>query len=223
MNFPVEQPYNPLDKLRLAESVVRALLEREPRPLPPEPFQGAGIYAIYYVGPFAAYAPITDQNRDGQLTLPIYVGKAIPAGGRQGGFGLSPKPTSALFTRLNQHASSVNDAISLDLPDFVCRYLVVDDIWIPLAENLLISRYKPLWNVCVTGFGNHDQGVTRQQARRSAWDALHEGRPWAARFQPHGQSVELILARIAHFFEHPEVATAAADAYLRTEDDSGVV
>src|SRR5205823_4815024 len=128
MNFQIEQPYNPLDKLRLAESVVRALLERDARPLPPSPFQGAGIYAIYYLGLFEAYRPNSYQNRDGRLGLPIYVGKAIPAGGRQGGFGLAPNPTTALFTRLSQHASSVNDAYNLDLADFACRYLVVDDI-----------------------------------------------------------------------------------------------
>lgn len=219
----MEQPYNPLEKLRLAESVVSALLNRQAHALPPDvSFQGAGIYAIYYVGAFEAYRPMTEQNRHG-LNSPIYVGKAVPPGGRQGGFGLSSRPTSALFSRLNQHASSINDATNLHISDFLCRYLVVDDIWIPLAENLLIDRYKPLWNVCVSGFGNHDQGATRVQARRSAWDTLHEGRAWATRFQPHGQTVDQILTRISEFFSRPDIAAAATDEYLSSEDDSGIV
>lgn len=109
-------PYNPLDKLRLAESVVGALLRQEARRLPPEPsFQGAGIYAIYYLGTFEAYSPVAEQNQHGRLNLPIYVGKAVPPGGRQGGFRLPSRPTSALFTRLGQHASSINDATNLDI------------------------------------------------------------------------------------------------------------
>lgn len=45
-----ERPYNPLDRRSLADSVVDALLRRTPVELPPsEPFQGAGVYAIYYI------------------------------------------------------------------------------------------------------------------------------------------------------------------------------
>jgi len=40
--------YDPLDYENLARSVVSALLENEPQVLPPpEPFTGAGVYAIY--------------------------------------------------------------------------------------------------------------------------------------------------------------------------------
>jgi hypothetical protein len=42
-------PFNPLDKRNLAASVAEALLGRKARPLGGlEPFNGAGIYAIYY-------------------------------------------------------------------------------------------------------------------------------------------------------------------------------
>ncbi len=180
---PDEQPYNPLDKQHLGESVAQALLEKAVAPLPPDSFQGAGIYAIYYVGNYAPYQPLTAANCDAQWQKPIYVGKAVPAGARKGGFGLGADPGKVLWKRLKEHADSIALAQNLQLADFACRYLVVDDIWIPLAESMLISRFEPLWNKLVDGFGNHDPGKGRHQQKKSAWDLLHPGRPWAERLQ----------------------------------------
>ena len=76
-------PYNPLDKINLGISVAEALLGRKPVALDGlERFNGAGIYALYYVGDFEAYRALSLRNAgaDG-LVAPIYVGKAIPAGG----------------------------------------------------------------------------------------------------------------------------------------------
>ena len=42
--------FNPLDRVELGRSVGRALLLSPCEPLPPERFEGAGIYAIYYEG-----------------------------------------------------------------------------------------------------------------------------------------------------------------------------
>ena len=42
----------------------------------------------------------------------------------------------------------------MDIKTFQCRYLVVDDIWIPLGEALLIAKFSPIWNKVVDGFGN---------------------------------------------------------------------
>ena len=57
------KPYNPLEKRRLAESIVRELLARQAEPLPPpEPFVGAGIYLIYYAGEHILYKPLTALN-----------------------------------------------------------------------------------------------------------------------------------------------------------------
>lgn len=82
----VEPPYNPLDKKNLGVSVADALLARGVEPLrSSEPFVAAGIYAIYYIGPFPAYEPIAGANRSEQFKAPIYVGKAVPAGARKGG------------------------------------------------------------------------------------------------------------------------------------------
>jgi hypothetical protein len=127
-------PFNPLDKTNLGESVAEALLRKRAGPLPPaEAFIGAGVYAIYFDGAFPLYKDIADLNRDGHYGWPIYVGKAVPAGARKGGYGLGSDPGQALFKRLAEHASSIEQANNLELDDFKYRYLVVDDIWIPLV------------------------------------------------------------------------------------------
>ena len=88
-----EQPYNPLDKRHLAESVANALLGRAIYPLPPpEPFVGAGIYAIYYIGNFPSYGRIAEPNREGRSEAPIYIGKAVPPGAQKGEYGLGEAP-----------------------------------------------------------------------------------------------------------------------------------
>ncbi len=142
-----EEPYNPLDKRNLAESTANALLARPASRLPPTAsFTGAGIYAIYYAGEFPAYAAIAARNRGGLFQTPIYVGRALPPGARKGRYGLGESPGKVLFQRLREHARSIQQAKNLKLEDFLCRYLVTDDIWIPLAEALLIERFKPVWN-----------------------------------------------------------------------------
>lgn len=139
-------PFNPLDKTNLGESVADAMLDRPIDSLPPSPFIGAGIYTIYYEGGFPLYAEIARRNRRNRYEWPIYVGKAVPAGARKGGFGLGADPGLVLHKRLTEHAVSIQQARNLSLSDFKCRFLVVDDIWIPLAESLLIEKYHPLWN-----------------------------------------------------------------------------
>lgn len=182
-------PYNPLDKHHLGDSVVRALLACPVVALPPpESFVGAGIYALYYRGDFPAYRHLAGQNRAGRWLLPLYVGKAVPPGARKGGYGLGESPGDVLHRRLREHATSLQQATNLALADFACRYLVVDDIWIPLGESLLITMFTPLWNQRLDGFGNHDPGKGRYNQQRSAWDEVHPGRPWATQLRPHPRS-----------------------------------
>ncbi|MDQ0291213.1 Eco29kI family restriction endonuclease [Oligosphaera ethanolica] len=189
-------PFNPLDKRNLGKSVAAALIKQAVSVLPPKPFVGAGIYAIYYVGPHPFYTKIAQANRGDKFALPIYVGKAVPPGARKGGFGLGEDPGQALYKRLDEHAKSLQLANDLSIDDFWCRYLVVDDIWIPLGESLLIEMYAPLWNRVVDGFGNHDPGSGRYNQRRSAWDSLHRGRLWAERLPASSVSKERIMKRI---------------------------
>ena len=188
-----DKPYNPLEKRRLAESVAKALLERPVVPLPPDRFLGAGIYAIYYTGPFAQYAPIAQKNRESRFEAPIYVGKAVPRGARKGDYGLDAPQGTVLYERLCEHAKSIEQVSSLDLGDFHCRYCIADDIWIPLGERLLIEMFLPVWNVYIDGFGIHAPGRGRQRQRRSTWDTLHPGRPWAGTLPPNDRSIEAII------------------------------
>jgi Eco29kI-like restriction endonuclease len=101
---------------------------------------------------------------------------------------------------LREHAASIQQATNLSLGDFTCRYLVVDDIWIPLAESLLISMFIPLWNSSLDGFGNHDPGAGRYNQQRSPWDEIHPGRSWAARLRPNLRPQTDILQRIESFW-----------------------
>lgn len=182
-DVPIIEPFNPLEKKNLGESVADALLAQNIQPLPPQPFVGAGIYAIYYVGNFPLYREITQRNCEDQYSCPIYVGKAVPAGARKGGFGLGVDPKQVLWKRLGEHAKSIDQAENLNLADFKCRFLVVEDIWIPLGEALLIEMFSPLWNQKIDGFGNHDPGKGRHQQQRSSWDVIHPGRPWAEKLR----------------------------------------
>ena len=180
-------PYNPLEKVNLGISVAEALLAQPVSPLGElKPFNGAGIYAIYYQGLHPAYETLAAINRSQGSTLPVYVGKAIPEGGRKGGglvASLKQGSTKALLRRLGEHADSIRTT-ELSLDEFSCRYLVVDDIWIPLGESLLIAKFSPVWNLLVDGFGNHDPGKGRYNGLIPKWDVLHSGRSWAQRCSP---------------------------------------
>jgi len=196
-----EKIYNPLDKKNLGESVEKALLERPAQAMPiDKSFEGAGIYVIYYSGDFPAYRPIAAKNKRKDPKQPIYVGKAIPSGGRKGARDLEESAGSVLYTRLSEHAESIELVKNLDIKDFTCRYLVVDDIWIPLGETLLITKFNPLWNAVVEGFGNHDPGKGRYEGKRPNWDTVHPGRAWAAKCQPSAKSEKQILKDIEDFF-----------------------
>lgn len=186
-------PFNPLDKRHLGESVGQAMLRQPVVPMSElKSFNGAGIYAIYYSGEFHGYEAISKRNVDGRFNAPIYVGKAVPKGARKGG-DLEASPGKVLFSRLSQHSRSIGEASNLNIADFHCRYLIVDDIWIPLGESLLIAKFDPLWNKLIDGFGNHDPGKGRHAGLRPRWDVLHPGRPWADRCQPRDETVDQII------------------------------
>lgn len=133
---------------------------------------------------------------DSAPSPPIYVGKAIPKGGRKGGLGKDAGQGAALRDRLRQHAASVAEASNLELGDFWIRHLVVDDVWIPLGENMLIERFKPLWNRAIDGFGNKDPGKRRATQYRSPWDVLHPGRVFAEKLAEGGLTRTYLLKRV---------------------------
>lgn len=169
----MNEPYDPLDYENLARSVVNALLAQAPAPLPLD-VAGAGVYAIYYAGAL--------EYRDSEMASdPIYVGKAMPSGGRTGGGKAGQSPDRALYRRLRDHTESISQATNLSVAKTECRYLVVVPVWISLAEQLLLRHFRPLWNSVIDGFGNHDPGRGRRTSARPRWDILHPGREWAGR------------------------------------------
>ncbi len=189
--------FNPLDKKNLGISVADAVIDEPLESLATlEPFEGAGIYALYYSGDFELYADMVSFcGREG-IEWPIYVGKAIPPGSRTGQFGLDPDPKQALYKRLCEHRSSINAASNLAVEDFGVRALLVDDIWIPLGEALLISRFCPPWNTCVQGFGIHHPGGGRAGQAPSEWDVLHPGRSWVKSLTGVAAPTPEILSRL---------------------------
>lgn len=190
--------YDPLSYDNLAKSVVAALMSRPAVALQSvEKAVGAGVYALYYVGDFPAYRSISSPG----CGRPIYVGKAIPAGGRKGQVPLDHGGAS-LSRRLREHARSIERVENLDLSDFLSGYLAVVPVWISLAERFLVSHYRPVWNLVVEGFGDHDPGAGRRGTRRPRWDVLHPGRPWAMRLEPAETREEVLKAVEAFFAAH---------------------
>jgi len=165
---------------------------------------GAGIYAIYYTGGFEPYQYISNANRDRCFRLPIYVGKAIPKGARKGNVGLHQEPGPELNKRVKDHAESIEAVENLDINDFYYRYLIVEDIWIPLGESLLITKFSPIWNTLIDGFGNHDPGKGRYNQYRSRWDVLHPGRGWALKCRERQETREEIESEVLnHLAQQP--------------------
>ena len=153
---------------------------------------GPGIYALFYAGRFEAYRPISGTD------APIYVGKAVPPGSRRGEDVDVDRPV--LRQRLKEHTRSIAAANNLDLPDFTCRFLSVVPVWITLTERFLINRHRPLWNVRLDGFGDHDPGRGRSGSERSWWDTLHPGRSWAGKLQANKSEADA-LATVRAFFD----------------------
>jgi hypothetical protein len=199
-------PYNPLDKLNLGRSVADALLMSPVNQLADtHTYTGAGVYVIYYTGDFPAYRAISQQNSGGKFSQPIYIGKAIPPGGRKGGITSDPILSFALRERLKQHANSIDQAININIADFSYRSLVVDDIWIPLGENMLIEKYRPIWNLVIDGFGNKDPGNRRSTQYRSSWDVLHPGRNFATKLALGTRTEPELFERIFKFLGGQDV------------------
>ncbi len=110
--------YNPLDKLNLGKSVVEALLETGSVGLEDvSAFGGAGIYSIYYHGPFEPYRPIAGLD-DTLGQTPIYVGKAVPSGSRKGASLTTSSTGKWLCNRIVEHRDSIKAAQNLGLHHF---------------------------------------------------------------------------------------------------------
>ena len=178
--------FDPLSYENLGASITRALDDVTPVPLTEiEKFDGAGIYALYYLGPFEPYATLSEVNqREGGPTWAIYVGKAETENARKGepnqsSFEVTHEIGPKLFNRVKTHRKSIEAAGNLDPADFMVRMLAVAPTWVPLAEVVAIRMHQPLWNKVIDGLGNHNPGRGRKDGARTRWDTLHPGRPWA--------------------------------------------
>lgn len=201
-----DTPYNPLEKANLARSIQTELLGRAPIALTDaDKIKGAGIYVLYYVGSFAPYAPVRKANAVGRFSQPIYIGKAIPKGGRKGGLGADASKGRAMADRLGQHLRSIDEVENLDVAGFKMRSLMVDDIWIPLGENMLIEQFKPVWNRAIDGFGNKDPGRRRATQYKSPWDVLHPGRRFSEKLADGGLTPDFLIERVADYFANRQL------------------
>lgn len=182
MSSITPEPFNPLDKKNLAESIALAIERCPVVPLASLPsFGAAGLYFLYYSGSFHLYEPIVRFNSTaGHGHWPMYIGKGMPPGVRKGSSDTTQKKSWGIHDRLQNHEKSIEGVSNLSLADFSCRWLSMDEAFIHLGETLLISKFRPVWNVAVDGFGNKPVGSGRDKAKKSNWDALHPGRSGAA-------------------------------------------
>ncbi len=168
--------------IELIDEAVNFMVNTPLEPLPPEEqFAGGGVYALYYKGDFSMYQKIYRKNTG----LPIYVGKAVLPGWRQGR-GTTKESDPALYRRLKEHSRSIIAISNLKLEDFSCRFVVLkskEADLISTVEAGMTRKFNPLWNSHIDGFGNHDPGKGRYEQAKSEWDVLHPGRVWADRLK----------------------------------------
>lgn len=172
------------------------------QPMPPiEDFEGAGVYALYYIGKVGIYSDFHKINRL-DYRQPIYIGKAVPRGWRQGR--ISTSSSHELYRRLCDHTKSIMSASNLQINDFLCRFTILEGAacnMIGTVEAALIRNYQPLWNCSIDGFGNHDPGRGRYKQERSEWDVLHPGRIWAERYAASPMTTEDIRTKVVTYFK----------------------
>ena len=190
--------------VELVKDAVRFFNGTPVQVLPPAAsFFGTGVYAIYYTGNNPLYKKYAALNRLA-YSHTIYVGKAVPKGWRQARVSDdSDNQSCELFSRLREHSRNIGHADGLSAEDFKCRFVIFEDAasdMISTIEAALIKLNKPLWNMAVDGFGNHDPGSGRYEQAKSDWDVIHPGRQWAEKCKGLHKAEQDILSAIdAHF------------------------
>lgn len=167
-----------------------------------ERFLGSGVYAIYYSGVNEPpYVPISDSE------TPIYIGKADP---NEPYAETTTEQGAALHFRLKEHARSIEKG-GLSLNAFRYRFATIQSGMQAAVEEFLIRLFLPIWNKEIGvafGIGKHGDSAKTRGNKRSPWDTLHPGRPWATATTEDQVEREEIVARIAtHFEAHPPYKT----------------
>lgn len=186
--------------VELVKDAIRFFNGTPVHPLPPpELFLGTGVYAIYYTGVNKLYSKYAELNRL-SYGYPIYVGKAVPKGWRQARISDNPLSQSReLYSRLREHSRSISLTSDLEPDKFMCRFIIFEDAgsdMIGTIEATLIKLNKPLWNIVVDGFGNHDPGSGRYEQAKSDWDIIHPGRKWVVKCKGVPNAEKDILSKI---------------------------
>lgn len=185
---PVRMPassFDPSDPKTVGRMVAIALIAQPLVALAGiKPAYGSGVYAIYYVGDHPLYEAISGSE------TPIYVGKADPAAHDAS----TPREQGTkLSDRLLEHAGTIATAEayadtrageihSIRLSDFTCRRLVCATNAQLVAEKHLIRTFWPIWNAetkACWGMSKHGDAASTRANKRSPWDVVHVGRPWA--------------------------------------------
>lgn len=185
---PIRMPratFDPADPKAIGRMVSIALLAQPLIPLADvRPAYGSGVYAIYYRGDHPLYSGISGSE------TPIYVGKADPANDDAS---TTREQGAKLTARLLEHAGTIGtaEAYSGQLPahlspiklaDFKCRRLVCATNAQLVAEKHLIRTFWPIWNAetkACWGMSKHGDAASTRANKRSPWDVVHPGRPWA--------------------------------------------
>lgn len=157
-------------------------------------FSGAGVYALYLKSSkntcYESFLP---------AMYPIYIGKAVPSGSRQG---LKSNVGNQLRSRLIKHRSSIIQAENLDENQFVCRFMVMEGNateMISTIESFLIRNYSPLWNSYIDGFGINAPGKGRYNQQPSEWDTLHKGRSYVKMLTGEPRDKDMIMEKVINY------------------------
>ena len=168
-----DSEFDPLAVENVGVTLAVELLEQPLKKMPPKKaFSGAGVYALYYAGNHDAYAALRGLD-DGRFKYPVYIGKAAGESAKQG-FSPNGSNERKLYGRIVEHSRSIDAVENLDADDFRCRYLVLNDAYITLAESVMIRLFRPPWNGM--SFGSKVVGKNRMTGQPGLWDALHPGR-----------------------------------------------
>ncbi|MCW5725077.1 MAG: Eco29kI family restriction endonuclease [Maricaulaceae bacterium] len=196
----IQKEFDPLAVVNVGVTLAVELLEQTLLRMPPEdPFPGAGIYALYYSGKHNAYKKLVALDA-GRFKYPIYIGKAAGESVKQG-FNPHGSSKRKLYDRIAQHAASIEEVDNLDLKDFCCRALVLNDAYIALAEAVMIRTFRPPWNGM--SFGSKVVGKNRMLGKPALWDSLHPGRGGrpAGSNERADEAAELIAERVEELGE----------------------
>lgn len=183
---------------KLERSVQQALEAADAIPLAQDPGAGGGgVYALYYKGAHSLYGAISSTK----LSVPLYVG-SVASRRRESGL-LHSSRRSELRLALEYDRQTIGQCDDLELADFRVRFLELEGDRGKGIESLMIEDYRPVWNTALPGFRFHNPGRGRPKQRRSPWDEVHPGRPWAATLSPCSRDSQELRDLVLRHFAGP--------------------